>query len=348
MKKDLRSLGLGREEWCCSQDPVEHTLPKSKGQRPETIAVADHFYSSLSELLKAEEDSLFGFCCYLLQALKASHLRNSFLPCPHPDLGHLRSLPPSLSIFEPLETLYGEVESRGLIIGSGFAEVEARLLSGVFSRVVAVNVETIMGGNSLELGVIPGIMYHDLYLGEKVLIKRDNMGFDLTKSNLCPNFVEDLTAKGVGLHVADSHTGNHREDGFTPLETIRRNFHELDYGLLEKLQDYWWKVNEHECSPFANWKNYIRGPYVNYYSNFLDVMEHEEEERCEVFDNHERPVCYIRIFEMVKYSFRDNKGYVAIKENEYDDLTNTSKDAIHAYQEIFRMMDEKWMVTRNE
>ncbi|GKD85026.1 hypothetical protein Tco_1356180 [Tanacetum coccineum] len=127
-----------------------------------------------------------------------------------------------------------------------------------------------------------------------------------------------------------------------------RNFHELDYGLLEKLQDYWWKVNEHECSPFANWKNYIRGPYVNYYSNFLDVMEHEEEERCEVFDNHERPVCYIRIFEMVKYSFRDNKGYVAIKENEYDDLTNTSKDAIHAYQEIFRMMDEKWMVTRNE
>ncbi|GJY40668.1 hypothetical protein Tco_0427938 [Tanacetum coccineum] len=31
-----------------------------------------------------------------------------------------------------------------------------------------------------------------------------------------------LTAKGVGLRVADSHTGNHREDGFTPLETIRR------------------------------------------------------------------------------------------------------------------------------
>ncbi|GJZ67490.1 hypothetical protein Tco_0630730 [Tanacetum coccineum] len=121
------------------------------------------------------------------------------------------------------------------------------------------------------------------------------------------------------------------------------NFHELDYGLLEKIQDYWWKVNEHECSPFANWKNYIRGPYANYYSNFLDVMEHEEEERCEVFDNHERPVCYIRIFEMVKYSFRDDEECVAIKEKEYDDLINTSKDAIHAYQEIFRMMDEKWM-----
>ncbi|GKA47792.1 hypothetical protein Tco_0740750 [Tanacetum coccineum] len=30
------------------------------------------------------------------------------------------------------------------------------------------------------------------------------------------------TGKGVGLRVADSHTGNHLEDGFTSLETIRR------------------------------------------------------------------------------------------------------------------------------
>ncbi|GJX33984.1 hypothetical protein Tco_0245541 [Tanacetum coccineum] len=48
------------------------------------------------------------------------------------------------------------------------------------------------------------------------------MGFDLTMSHLYPSFIEDDTAKGIGLRVADSHTGNHREDGFTPLETIRR------------------------------------------------------------------------------------------------------------------------------
>ncbi|GKB34342.1 hypothetical protein Tco_0879284 [Tanacetum coccineum] len=29
-------------------------------------------------------------------------------------------------------------------------------------------------------------------------------------------------AKGVGLRVANSHSCNHPEDGFTPLETIRR------------------------------------------------------------------------------------------------------------------------------
>ncbi|GJS33211.1 hypothetical protein Tco_0531593 [Tanacetum coccineum] len=56
----------------------------------------------------------------------------------------------------------------------------------------------------------------------KALVERENMGLDLTKSDLCPSFVKDHPAKGVGLCVADSHTGNHREDSFTPLETIRR------------------------------------------------------------------------------------------------------------------------------
>ncbi|GJZ95377.1 hypothetical protein Tco_0667711 [Tanacetum coccineum] len=74
----------------------------------------------------------------------------------------------------------------------------------------------------------------------------------------------------------------------------------------------------------------------------------DNEERCEVFDDHERPVCYIRRFEIVKYSFKDDEEYVAIKENKCDDLTNTSKEAIHAYQEIFPMMDEGWMVKRTE
>ncbi|GJZ53671.1 hypothetical protein Tco_0608556 [Tanacetum coccineum] len=75
----------------------------------------------------------------------------------------------------------------------------------------------------------------------------------------------------------------------------------------------------------------------------IDEDEELNEERCEVFDDHDPSICYIRRFEMVKYSFRDDEEYVAIKENEYDDLTNTSKEAIHAYQEIFRMVDKEWM-----
>ncbi|GJU59333.1 hypothetical protein Tco_1237099, partial [Tanacetum coccineum] len=75
---------------------------------------------------------------------------------------------------------------------------------------------------------------------------------------------------------------------------------------------------------------------------------HEDKEGYELFNDHELPVCNIRRFEMIKYSFEDEEEYVAIKEDEYDDLTSTSKDACRAYQEIFRMMDEGWMVTRNE
>ncbi|GJZ07995.1 hypothetical protein Tco_0542278 [Tanacetum coccineum] len=105
-------------------------------------------------------------------------------------------------------------------MGSGLAEVDARWVCGVFLGVLVVNAEVAMGGSSFAL--VPGLVYHDLYLGGKALVERENVGFDLTKSDLCPSLVEDLTAKGVGLCVADSHTGNHREDDFTPLETIRR------------------------------------------------------------------------------------------------------------------------------
>ncbi|GKA26576.1 hypothetical protein Tco_0712685 [Tanacetum coccineum] len=38
---------------------------------------------------------------------------------------------------------------------------------------------------------------------------------------LCPSFFKGHTPKGIGLRVADSHTGNHREDDFTPPETFK-------------------------------------------------------------------------------------------------------------------------------
>nr|GEW03846.1 hypothetical protein [Tanacetum cinerariifolium] len=84
--------------------------------------------------------------------------------------------------------------------------------------------------------------------------------------------------------------------------------------------------------------------------NNLDKEEHENEVRCELFDNphYETPVWKTRRFEMIKYSFGQDEEYVAIKECEYDDLKKTNEDACRAYQEIFRSMDERWMVTREE
>ncbi|GJW80203.1 hypothetical protein Tco_0144178 [Tanacetum coccineum] len=78
--------------------------------------------------------------------------------------------------------------------------------------------------------------------------------------------------------------------------------------------------------------------------------ESSNEERCESFNDTTRnaSVCNIRRFEMIKYSFGEDQEYVAIKEHEYDDLTSTNEDACRTYQEIFRRMDEGWMVTRAE
>ncbi|GKE18690.1 hypothetical protein Tco_1426267, partial [Tanacetum coccineum] len=39
----------------------------------------------------------------------------------------------------------------------------------------------------------------------------------------------------------------------------------------------------------------------------------------------------------------NEEEYVAVKKDEYDDITITSEEACRAYQEIFRMMDEGWM-----
>ncbi|GJS40817.1 hypothetical protein Tco_0565860 [Tanacetum coccineum] len=101
-------------------------------------------------------------------------------------------------------------------------------------------------------------------------------------------------------------------------------------------QKCWWKINDHECSPFANWRDYICGPYTNVNttydpyldsrngktSNNYDIQEEQElrkkEERCELFDNprQEPPVCK---------------------------FTRT-----YAYQDIICSMDEGWLVTRAE
>ncbi|GKE37867.1 hypothetical protein Tco_1461272 [Tanacetum coccineum] len=71
----------------------------------------------------------------------------------------------------------------------------------------------------------------------------------------------------------------------------------------------------------------------NYGANDVGSTQDNKEE------HHDPSRCNIRRFEMIKYSFRDDEEYVAVKEDEYDDGTNTSKEAIHAYQEIFRRMD---------
>nr|GEY17534.1 hypothetical protein [Tanacetum cinerariifolium] len=144
-----------------------------------------------------------------------------------------------------------------------------------------------------------------------------------------------------------------------------RNFDKLNYELLVKLQDYWWKVNDHECSLVSNWRDHIRGPYVNFFttydphldinsilsinnnaSNMSNVQDEDDERRKDTAYN--APFCKIRRFEMIKYSFGQDEEYVSIKECEYNNLKKTNEDSCQAYQEIFHSLDEGWMVTRVE
>ncbi|GJS88806.1 hypothetical protein Tco_0771442, partial [Tanacetum coccineum] len=109
-------------------------------------------------------------------------------------------------------------------------------------------------------------------------------------------------------------------------------------------------IDEDEESYNEAWRRWDDYENTTHDHEERDYEEQENEKRCDLFDDpaQEPPVCKIRRFEMIKYSFGQEEEYVAIKEYEYDDLTRTSEDACNAYQEIFRNMDEGWLVTRAE
>ncbi|GJY88548.1 hypothetical protein Tco_0503176, partial [Tanacetum coccineum] len=87
--------------------------------------------------------------------------------------------------------------------------------------------------------------------------------------------------------------------------------------------DCWKRWKSHEI----NYHDYDEREYGN--------KTHEEGHELYGIKTHEVPVCQIKRYKMIKYSFNDEEEYVAIKEDEYNDLTITSDEACRAYQEIF-------------
>ncbi|GJU46852.1 hypothetical protein Tco_1204118 [Tanacetum coccineum] len=67
----------------------------------------------------------------------------------------------------------------------------------------------------------------------------------------------------------------------------------------------------------------------NTYTNYDDAYEinHEHNKSEELCEVQELQVCNIRRYMMIKYSFNDDEEYVAVKEDEYDNLTVTRKEA---------------------
>nr|GEW60922.1 reverse transcriptase domain-containing protein [Tanacetum cinerariifolium] len=75
-----------------------------------------------------------------------------------------------------------------------------------------------------------------------------------------------------------------------------------------------------------------------------DKIEHEMESMKKSKVNQSQPkVKPVKVKDGAEYSFGQDEEYVAVKEDEYDNLARTSDDACRAYQEIFCRMDEGWM-----
>ncbi|GJT66000.1 hypothetical protein Tco_1017480 [Tanacetum coccineum] len=149
--------------------------------------------------------------------------------------------------------------------------------------------------------------------------------------------------------------------GNLPGDYIVQNFlHYQDYELYDALIDCELKeqalrnkaimegsISDDESSNdgWRRWESHE----ITYHDH--DEIEYENEthdKRQELCEAHELPVCNMRRFKMIKYSFGQDEEYVAVKEDEYDDLAKTSDDACRAYHEIFCLMNEGWMVTRAE
>ncbi|GKA66858.1 hypothetical protein Tco_0766666 [Tanacetum coccineum] len=146
------------------------------------------------------------------------------------------------------------------------------------------------------------------------------------------------------------------------LKSSFENFHELDYDVLVKLEECWWKLNAHENAPFARWENHGQGPYVNVvtekdYDPYLDInrifgRNYEANNAGKTQDNkkehYDPSICNIIRFKMMKYSFDADDEYVGIKEREHSDHSRTNVDACQAYQKLFCIMDERWLVTKSK
>ncbi|GJU38644.1 hypothetical protein Tco_1191601 [Tanacetum coccineum] len=133
------------------------------------------------------------------------------------------------------------------------------------------------------------------------------------------------------------------------------NFHELEYEVLVKLQECWWKVNAHEIAPFTRMENFGRGPYANIKSEwannpYLDInrtfrWDYEASNTGCTQENQEHkgdlipePSNYkVRRFEMIKYSIDDDEEYITIKEFKH---LKHSKDYLNAYRELLCLINE--------
>ncbi|GJR38841.1 hypothetical protein Tco_1214525 [Tanacetum coccineum] len=119
--------------------------------------------------------------------------------------------------------------------------------------------------------------------------------------------------------------------------TVGNSLHYQDYEWCEALMDC--ELKEQDLRNKAileglisddelrndGWRRW--DSHENTYHNHNELENETHDERKELCVAHKLLVCKIRRFEMIKYSFGQDKEYVAVKEDEYDDFGRTNNDA---------------------
>ncbi|GJU69301.1 hypothetical protein Tco_1255560 [Tanacetum coccineum] len=125
---------------------------------------------------------------------------------------------------------------------------------------------------------------------------------------------------------------------YQPFTLIGNSLHYQDYEWYEALEDS--ELKDEALRNKAIIEGILEDDVESCYKGWRtrydcgdSVHDHEEREYVDEQDTDDEEY---------------DEKYVAIKEDEYDDLAKASEEACRAYQEIFRMMDEGWMVTRDE
>ncbi|GJX78629.1 hypothetical protein Tco_0326778 [Tanacetum coccineum] len=126
----------------------------------------------------------------------------------------------------------------------------------------------------------------------------------------------DAYVIGNSLHYQDLEWYEALEDSELKDEPLRNKA--IMEGLIsndESSNDCWKRWKSHEIY----YHNYDEGVYEN--------ETHEEGHELCGIKTCEVPVCQIKRYKMIKYSFNDEEEYVSLKEDEYNDLTITSEEA---------------------
>lgn len=130
----------------------------------------------------------------------------------------------------------------------------------------------------------------------------------------------------------------------------------------DEIQDYYQSTNgENYCYPHIKAQENLDeslkedelGDYLNKddYSKFVNNEEEKFTKRkCQLpgIAYRSPPTMILEKFEVIKYSLGTYEEYVAIKAVKCDQLTQSEENVAQLYENIFRMNDEGWDVTRTK